>query len=94
VTTPAKDVVAKQADTIGSTPRQILRSAAFAAGAADVRAGKPTRFDSFGDDDWNYERGRQWAFIAPMSMPLRSGGKLNHEALRLLTRALLRGEIL
>jgi hypothetical protein len=89
-----KDVVAKQADTIRVTPRQIMGSIAFAAGVADVRTGKPTRFDSFGDDDWNYERGRQWAFIAPMSMPLRIGRKLNHEALLLLSHAMFRQEIL
>ena len=89
-----KTAVAEQADTIGVTPRQIMGSAAFAAGVADVRTGTPTRFDSFGDDDWDYERGRQWAFIAPMSMPLRLGRKLNPEALRLFSRALFRREIL
>jgi hypothetical protein len=91
---PSKDAIAAQADTIGVTPRQIMGSAAFAAGVADVRTGAPIRFDSFGDDDWNYERGRQWAFLAPMSMPLRIGRKLNSEALLLLSRALFRGEIL
>ena len=91
---PPKDGVAAQADTIGVTPRQIMGSVAFAAGVADVRAGKPTRFDSFGDDDWNYERGRQWAFIAPMSMPLRIGRRLNPEAVWLLRAALAHGEIL
>jgi hypothetical protein len=93
VTKPTKDSVAEQADTIGVTPRQIMRSAAFAAGAADVRAGKPIRFDSFGEDDWAYERGRQWAFLAPMSMPLRIGRKLNPEAVALFSRALVRREI-
>jgi hypothetical protein len=84
--------VAEQVATIATTPRKIMASASFA-GAADVRAGKPTRFDSF-VDDWDYERGRQWAFLAPMSMPLRIGGKLNHAAVWLLTVAMYHGEIL
>jgi hypothetical protein len=56
----------EQADIQNVTPRQIMASADFAQGVIDVRTGKPTRFDSF-DDDWAYERGRQWALIAPMS---------------------------
>jgi hypothetical protein len=71
-----------------------MQSAAFGEGVSDVRAGKPTRFDSFGDEDWNYERGRQFALIAPMSMPLRLGRKLNPEAVLLFSRAMFRGEIL
>jgi hypothetical protein len=92
MTMPPKDAVAVQAATIDMTTRQIMASAAFAAGVADVRAGKPTRFDSF-KDDWGYERGRQWALIAPMSMPLRLGRKLNPEALLLFDLAWLRREI-
>ena len=86
--------VMEQADTIAVTPRQIMATAGFAAGVADVRTGKPTRFDSFGDDDWAYERGRQWALIAPMSMPLRLGRKLNPEAVLHFSRAMFRQEIL
>ncbi len=47
MTTRTKDAVAEQADTYSATPRRIMSSAAFAAGVADVRAGKPIRFDSF-----------------------------------------------
>lgn len=84
---------AQQIDTIRVTTRWIMGSAAFAAGVADVRAGSPARFGDFGDDDWQYERGRQWAFIAPMSMPLRIGRTLNREALRLFDRAWFAKEI-
>ena len=85
----------EQIDTTPTTTREIMGSVGFAAGVADVRAGKPARFDSsFDADVWTYERGRQWAFIAPMSMPLRIRGKLNREAIRLFDLAYLRGEIL
>ena len=77
---------AKQIDTTRTTTRAIMGSAAFAAGVTDVRIGLPTRYDSFGDD-WDYERGRMWAFIAPMSMPLRIDRRLNPEAVRLFDRA-------
>ncbi len=67
-----------------------MRSAAFKAGAEDVRAGRPARFDEFDCDD--YERGRQWAVLAPMTMPLRlKGGKLNADAVRLFDDAFDRG---
>ncbi|MFZ0602774.1 MAG: hypothetical protein WAN05_15720 [Roseiarcus sp.] len=87
--------VAKQIDTTVTTTRAIMGSAAFAAGVADVRTGRPVRFDNFEDDNlWGYERGRAFAYLAPMSMPLRRGSRLNFEALLLFSRALARGEIL
>jgi hypothetical protein len=49
---PPKDGVAAQADTDSVTIRQIMRSAAFAAGVGDVRTGAPIRFDNNFDDDW------------------------------------------
>ena len=88
-----KGAVEDQAETTSVSPRQIMSASAFRDGVADVRAGMPTRFDDF-DDDWAYERGRQFAFIAPMSMPLRIGRRLNTEAVWLFTRALVSGEIL
>jgi hypothetical protein len=54
-----KDAVAGQVDAVVVTTRQIMSSAAFAAGVNDVRAGKPARFDGGFADDWGYERGRQ-----------------------------------
>jgi hypothetical protein len=88
-----KDAVAGQVDTVVVTTRQIMSSAAFAAGVNDVRASKPARFDGGFADDWGYERGRQWALIAPRSMPLRIGRRLNTDAMRLFERAWLRKEI-
>jgi hypothetical protein len=46
----------------------IIRTKAFARGVADVRAGRSPQFDE--ENDWDYERGRQWAVIAPPTMPL------------------------
>jgi len=85
---------AEQVATTFTTTREIMMAASFAAGVADVRAGKPARFDSFSPGAWGYERGRAWALLAPMSMPLRIGRKLNPEAMRLFDTAWLRGEIL
>ena len=81
-----------QAATRQTTTAGIMRSADFKAGVDDVRAGRPARFDEFDSDD--YERGRQWATIAPLTMPLRIDGKLNLEALRLLNDAFDRGEVI
>jgi hypothetical protein len=32
---------------------------------------------------WEYERGRQWATLAPRDIPLRIAGKLNPRAVKL-----------
>jgi hypothetical protein len=82
-----------QADTVSVTLLQVFRSDDFKQGVADVRAGRPARFDDFADD-WLYERGRMWAFLAPVSMPLRFGRRLNWEAVKILHRALAGGDIL
>ena len=69
-----------------------LQSREFARGVDDVRAGRPARFDDYAwdqggmpatDRQWAYEKGQQFATIAPRSMPLRINGKLNLDALRL-----------
>jgi hypothetical protein len=79
-----------------------LESRDFARGVEDVRAGRPPRFDEYAwdqggtpatDRQWAYEKGRQFAIIAPKTMPLRTNGKLNLDALRLLVAAINRGEI-
>jgi hypothetical protein len=60
-----------------------LRSADFQVGVDDVRTGRPARFDAYNydqDDEaltnrlWAYEKGRQFATVAPASMPLRIYG--------------------
>jgi hypothetical protein len=77
--------VEDQCDVVPATLVQIMSDPAFAAGVADVRAGRPTRFDEF--DCWQYERGRQWATLAPITMPLHIRGKLNRKAIALLLNA-------
>jgi len=61
-----------------------MRSPAFARGAADVREGRPPRFDL---DRWGYERGRQWATAAPPTMPIRTGRKINPQAIAVFKKA-------
>jgi hypothetical protein len=79
-----------------------MRSAAFVAGVDDVRNGRPPDYDVFNfsqgeddriDDHWNYERGRQWALLAPKSMPLKTEGALNPKAVILFEVACKRGYI-
>jgi hypothetical protein len=83
--------VREQADTRGTTTYQILSSAGFRAGVEEVRTGRPPNFEH---NDWNYERGRQFARLAPISMPLRVGGRINKKALALLDAAFDRKLIL
>ncbi len=84
-----------------------MRTADFARGVADRRAGKSPDYDAdvFCQDDgddaaitatnaaWAYERGRQWACLAPLSMPLRVKGKLNRKAIALFKAASMRSFI-
>lgn len=72
----------EQCETVQTTIWAIMRSAAFRAGVNDVRTGRPARFDEFtgANEDWSYERGRQWATLAPMNMPLLIGRRINPKA--------------
>ena len=61
----------------------IMRCRAFAAGVSDARAGLAFRSDYERwetNDQWNYERGRAWATLAPRDVPLKRNGKLNERA--------------
>jgi hypothetical protein len=62
----------------------IIRTKAFARGVADVRAGRSPQFDE--ENDWDYERGRQWAVIAPPTMPLMLGRRVNPRAVAIFKR--------
>jgi hypothetical protein len=87
-----------QVPEVPVSSREIMRSAAFKRGVDDVRAGRAPCYDqfNFSQDDgkfeasyrtnshWHYERGRQWARIAPRSMPVWIGGKLNPDAITLM----------
>jgi hypothetical protein len=68
-----------------------MASPAFELGLNDARKGVP--FD-WRNGEWNYERGRLFAHIAPLSMPLRIGGKLNPKAVTLYTAASARSFII
>ena len=58
----------------------------FARGLDDIRAGR--RFaDDIDDGYWAYERGRQFGAIAPSSMSLFVGKRLNPKAVRLFSVA-------
>jgi hypothetical protein len=73
-----------------------MRQKSFARGVEDVRTGQPARFDAYAaniNDLWAYEKGRQFAFLVPLSLPLKLNGKLNPKALRLFKAAVDRGDI-
>lgn len=70
----------EQANTRGVSIRSIVASREFARGLDEVRSNIPFNADN---DDWDYERGRCFGFIAPLDMPLRIGRALNPEAVKL-----------
>jgi hypothetical protein len=67
--------------------RSIVASREFARGLNEVRNGLPFNPNN---DDWDYERGRCFGFIAPLDMPLRIGTGLNPKALKLAEAAFSR----
>jgi hypothetical protein len=79
--------VPKQARTRRVSIHSIVGSAEFARGVDEVRTGLPFNPDN---DDWEYERGRCFGFIAPLDMPLRIGRKLNPKAVKLAVAAFAR----
>jgi hypothetical protein len=91
---PYNEVIRDQADADPITVAAIMRSKEFREGVADVRLGRPARYGDLIDDTWNYGRGRLWALIAPMRMPVMLGGRVNREAWVILARALADGTIL
>ena len=83
----------KQVTTRRTTTQAIMRRREFAEGVDSVRNGGAPAFDDLDDDYWSYERGRQWACVAPRSMPLLINGKLNPRAVALYDAASKRGYI-
>lgn len=77
----------KQATTRRVSYRSIVASREFAHGFAEVRTGLPFNPDN---DSWNYERGRCFGMIAPLSMRLHIGKALNRKALKLAEKAFAR----
>jgi len=85
----------QQVPTVLVSIRSIMESREFARGFEDARRGIP--FDwRIGADatdanaSWHYERGRLFAHIAPLNMPLRISGFLNPKALALCGAAFKR----
>jgi hypothetical protein len=61
----------------------IMSQPQFTLGAADARAGRRYHadYDLWNiNGQWNYERGRMWAAMAPRNVPLKRAGKINPEA--------------
>ena len=82
-----------QVPTSPTTIREIMEQPEFALGVADGRAGRPYRqdYDSWPDTNarWNYERGRQWAKLAPRMVALKRNTKVTREAMQYYTREIL-----
>jgi hypothetical protein len=75
-----------------TTTAAIMASPEFRRGLDEVRNGVAFDWrvggcDGGTNDAWNYERGRQFARIAPVSMPLRIGRRLNEGAIALYRAA-------
>jgi hypothetical protein len=84
----------EQIPTSQTTVPEIMRSRAFQQGVADARASRPPRFDLPNDADWDYERGRLFATIAPAEMPIMKNGRLYRPAEVLCRRAFAYKEII
>jgi hypothetical protein len=65
----------------------VMRHPNFRRGFEDARNGRPPCFDEFADKGWAYERGRLFAHVAPVSIPLFVDGRLNSFAIRLFKLA-------
>ena len=79
-----------QVPTRMTTIAEIMGSNMFALGVADVRARRGVRPDYdrcwTSNEQWEYERGRMWATLAPKSLPLKRNGKITKEAVRLYVK--------
>ena len=69
---------------------EIMSDPKFAQGAEDVRHGRGylADYDTWEDtnDRWAYERGRQWATVAPRHVVLKANGKITTAAWRWYAR--------
>jgi hypothetical protein len=73
-----------QVPTTRTSTTRIMRTPEFERGFEEARKGEA--FD-WRINDWNYERGRLFAHIAPLNLPLRIDGKLNPKAVALCDAA-------
>jgi hypothetical protein len=75
----------QQISTSLTSLEKIMNTREFALGVIDGRAGRDPRSDyaTWGiNEQWNYERGRAWAVVAPRAVALKRDGKITVEALR------------
>lgn len=65
-----------------------MRCAAFVRGFKEAKAGKPLNYEAFPvtNDQWNYERGRQFAFV--YDGLLKQGAKLTWQSQSAMQNAL------
>jgi len=79
-------LAARASQTGTCSPMTIMLHPHFARGLDDIRAGRSFA-DDVHDNYWAYERGRLFGAIAPSSMPLFDGKRLNPKAVRLFIAA-------
>lgn len=81
--------MSRERDQVATEPItiiEIMSRPTFHLGVADARAGR--RYHAYYDfwdtnGQWDYERGRQWAALAPRNVPLkRADGRITPEAMR------------
>jgi hypothetical protein len=81
-----------QVPEMPTTIDAVMNTREFALGVIDARAGRGHRnhYATWGiDEQWNYERGRAWAALAPRSVALKRNGEITAEAKRWFTADIL-----
>lgn len=70
----------RQVQTKNTTCKAVIRTKAFVKGFNEVREGKAPDYDAFRDanEQWNYERGRQFALTFPGK--IKFGSTVNQTA--------------
>jgi hypothetical protein len=80
----------EQEPTVPVPIRWIMAQPHFMLGVTDVRAGRGYHpdYDTWTGEDpqWSYDRGRIWATLAPKSLAVKRGGKINPDAVRFYFR--------
>lgn len=85
----------KQVSTVTRTIGAVFRTKAFRLGYEEAARGlplDPERYHDALDDRWQYERGRQFAFL--FDGDLKRGNRLNVQALHVFGNAIARGLII
>jgi hypothetical protein len=81
-----------QIPTRATTVEDIMSRATFALGVADARAGRSMHkdYDTWGTNgQWDYERGRCWARLAPRNLEFKRNGKITREAIHYFSQDIL-----